>query len=49
MVRRLGSAVGAVLRVDSAARAVLRVWGYRCRTRSLISAVRPWFQNWVPM
>ena len=22
---------------------------YRCRTRSLISWVRPWFQNWVPM
>ena len=22
---------------------------YRCSTRSLISAVRPWFQNWVPM
>lgn len=22
---------------------------YRCNTLSLISAVRPWFQNWVPM
>ena len=22
---------------------------YRCSTRSLISAVRPWFQNWVPI
>ena len=22
---------------------------YRCSTRSLISCVRPWFQNWVPM
>ena len=22
---------------------------YKCSTRSLISAVRPWFQNWVPM
>ncbi len=22
---------------------------YRCSTLSLISAVRPWFQNWVPM
>ena len=22
---------------------------YRCSTRSLISWVRPWFQNWVPM
>ena len=22
---------------------------YRCRTRSLISWVRPWFQNWLPM
>ena len=22
---------------------------YRWSTRSLISAVRPWFQNWVPM
>ena len=26
------------------------VWEYyRCRTRSLISWVRPWFQYWVPM
>ena len=22
---------------------------YRCSTRSRISWVRPWFQNWVPM
>ncbi len=22
---------------------------YRCSTRSLISWVRPWFQNWVPI
>ena len=22
---------------------------YRCRTRSRISCVRPWFQNWVPI
>ena len=22
---------------------------YRCKTRSLISWVRPWFQYWVPM
>lgn len=22
---------------------------YRCMTRSLISWVRPWFQNWVPI
>ena len=22
---------------------------YRCRTRSLISWVRPWFQYWVPI
>ena len=22
---------------------------YKCSTRSLISWVRPWFQNWVPM
>ncbi len=22
---------------------------YRCSTRSLISCVRPWFQNWVPI
>ena len=22
---------------------------YRCSTLSLISAVRPWFQNWVPI
>ena len=22
---------------------------YKCRTRSLISWVLPWFQNWVPM
>ncbi len=25
------------------------VFYYRCSTLSLISAVRPWFQNWVPM
>ena len=29
---------------------LLDVWrAYRCRTRSRISSVRPWFQNWVPM
>ena len=23
--------------------------GHKCNTRSLISCVRPWFQNWVPI
>ena len=36
-------------RAESVCKYVLIVYAYRCSTRSLISWVRPWFQNWVPM
>ena len=37
------------LRFSGKAKLTGEFWHYRCSTRSLISWVRPWFQNWVPM